>query len=127
MRRRELIILMLGAAVTWPLAVSAQTAKVSTIGVLLTGNPDPETFLKDFRDASEWSVTRKGQNIRLEVRSAEGSSILLPQKAAELVDLKVDIIVAGADTRHSGGEASDQRNSHCDGTSRRTCGYWAYR
>jgi putative ABC transport system substrate-binding protein len=94
MRRRELIILMLGAAVTWPLAVGAQTAKVSTIGVLLTGNPDPEIFLKGFRDALRTVGYTEGQNIRLEVRSAEGSSILLPQKAAELVDLKVDIIVA---------------------------------
>ena len=85
---------MLGAAVTWPLAVSAQTAKVSTIGVLLTGNPDPEIFLRGFRDALRMVGYTEGQNIRLEVRSAEGSSILLPQKAAELVDLKVDIIVA---------------------------------
>ena len=65
-----------------------------TIGVLLTGNPDPEVFLNDFRNALREVGYADGQNIRLEVRSAEGKSILLPEKAAELVRLKVDIIVA---------------------------------
>jgi hypothetical protein len=46
MQRREFITLAYGAAIMCPLAVHAQTAKVSTIGVLLTGNPDPETFSK---------------------------------------------------------------------------------
>jgi putative ABC transport system substrate-binding protein len=94
MKRRELITLACGAAITWPLAVRAQTAKVPTIGVLLTGNPDPEIFLKGFRDARRDVGYTDGQNIRLEVRSAEGKTILLPQKAAELVGLKIDIIVA---------------------------------
>ncbi|MGB8398777.1 ABC transporter substrate-binding protein [Bradyrhizobium sp.] len=65
-----------------------------TIGVLLTGNPDPEIFLKGFREALREAGYADGQNIRLEVRSAEGNSSLLPEKAAELVGLKVDIIVA---------------------------------
>ena len=51
MKRREFITLACGAAITWPLAVRAQTAKVPTVGVLLTGNPDPEIFLKGFRGA----------------------------------------------------------------------------
>ena len=94
MKRREFITLACGAAITWPLAVRAQTAKVPTVGVLLTGNPDPEIFLKGFRGALRGVGYTDGQNIRLEVRSAEGKSVLLPQKAAELVGLKVDIIVA---------------------------------
>jgi putative ABC transport system substrate-binding protein len=94
MKRREFIALACGAAITWPHAAPAQTAKVPTVGVLLTGNPDPEIFLKGFRGALRDVGYTDGQNIRLEVRSAEGKSILLPQKAAELVGLKVDIIVA---------------------------------
>ena len=93
MKRREFIALIGGAAAC-PLAVHAQTAKVPTIGVLLTGNPDPEIFLKGFRGALRDVGYTDGLNIRLEVRSAEGKSILLPKKAAELVGLKVDIIVA---------------------------------
>ena len=94
MQRREFITLVGGAAIMCPLVVRAQTAKVPTIGVLLTGNPDPETFLRGFRAALRDVGYTDGQNVRLEVRSAEGKSILLPEKAAELVALKVDVIVA---------------------------------
>src|SRR3954467_4075812 len=94
MRRRAIMSLVCAAALTCPLAVRAQTAKVPTVGILLTGNPEPEIFLKGFRDALHWIGYTDGQNIRLELRSAEGKSSLLPQKAAELVRLKVDIIVA---------------------------------
>src|SRR4051794_9816889 len=95
MRRREFIKLLAGVAVLWPHATPAQPAgKLPTIGVLLTGNPDPEVFLSGFRNALREIGYADGQNIRLEVRTAEGRSILLPQKAAELAALKVDIIVA---------------------------------
>jgi putative ABC transport system substrate-binding protein len=94
MQRREFIKLAYAVAIICPRGVHAQTAKVPTIGVLLTGNPDPETFLKGFRGALHDLGYTDGQNIRLEVRSAEGKSTLLPQKAGELVGLKVDIIVA---------------------------------
>jgi len=93
MKRREFIAFVI-SAVAWPLTARAQQAKVPTVGVLLTGNPDPEIFLKSFRGALRDVGYTDGQNIRLEVRSAEGKSVLLPQKAAELVGLKVDIIVA---------------------------------
>src|SRR5262249_1553608 len=91
MRRREFITL-LGAAAAWPLAAGAQ-AKVPTVGVLLTGHPDPEVFLKGFRDSLREAGYIDGKNIRLEVRSAEGRAVLLPAKAAELVRLRVDVIV----------------------------------
>jgi putative ABC transport system substrate-binding protein len=97
MRRREFVGLVGGAAALsslWPLAADAQPAKVPTIGVLLTGNPEPEVFLKDFRDALGERGYTEGQNVQLEVRSAEGNSSLLPEKAADLVRLNVDIIVA---------------------------------
>jgi putative ABC transport system substrate-binding protein len=94
MLRREFLGLVTGATLVWPLGAGAQTAKVPTIGVLFTGNPDPEVFLKGFRAALRSVGYTDGQNIRLQIRSAEGKSILLPQKAAELVGLKVDIIVA---------------------------------
>ena len=71
MKRREFIALACGAAIL-PLAVRAQTAKVPTIGVLLTGNPDPEIFLKGFRGALRDVGYTDGQNIRLEVRSEIG-------------------------------------------------------
>ena len=64
------------------------------LGILLTGNPDPDVFLKGFRAQLAEAGYVDGQNIRLEVRIAEGKAALLPERARELVRLKVDIIVA---------------------------------
>jgi putative ABC transport system substrate-binding protein len=93
LKRREFITL-LGGAVAWPLPAHAQQPKMATIGILVTGNPSPEAFLEGFRVALRAAGLIEGQNIRLEVRSAEGNNSLLPQKATELVRLKVDVIVA---------------------------------
>ena len=94
LKRREFITLLGGAAASWPIAAGAQQRKIATIGILLTGNPDPEDFLHGFRAALPTVGLIEGQNIRLDVRSAEGSDALLPGKAAELVRLNVDVIVA---------------------------------
>src|SRR6266511_4436524 len=94
MRRREFITLLGGAAVALPLAARAQQQKISTLGVLVTGNPSPEVFLTAFRTALREVGLIEGQTIQLEVRSAEGSAALLPPKAAELVRLKVNVIIA---------------------------------
>jgi len=91
--KRRAFISLLGAAAAWPLAARAQQ-NMPTIGVLVAGNPSPEGFLREFRAALRAAGLIEGQNILLEVRSAEGSDALLPQKAAELVRLKVDVIVA---------------------------------
>ncbi|WP_164938023.1 ABC transporter substrate-binding protein [Bradyrhizobium guangxiense] len=64
------------------------------IGILLTGNPDPAIFLGGFGQALREAGYVDRLNIRLEVRSAGGNSGLLTERAAELVELKVDIIVA---------------------------------
>lgn len=93
MRRREFIALVGGAAAAWPLPLSAQQGRVPTIGVLVFGNPPPEPFLTDLRAGLRDVGYTEGRNIRLEVRTAEGKANLLPEKAAELVRLKVDIIV----------------------------------
>ena len=94
MRRREFITFIGGAAAGWPMAARAQHPKTATIGILVTGNPSPEAFLEGFRGALRTAGLIESQNIRLEVRSAEGNDTLLPQKAAELVRLKVDVIDA---------------------------------
>jgi putative ABC transport system substrate-binding protein len=92
--RREFIAALGGAAVTWPHAARAQQpANVPTIGVLVLGTPEPEPFLNALRDGLRDIGYIEGRNIRLDIRTAEGKSDLLPVKAAELVRLKVDIIV----------------------------------
>jgi putative ABC transport system substrate-binding protein len=92
MKRRAFIMLLAGAA-GWPLAARAQPVKMPVIGILLTGNPEPDIFLKGFREALWETGYVVGENIRLEVRSAEGKIAALPERAAELVRLKVDVIV----------------------------------
>lgn len=92
MKRRQFVRLG-GAAALWPLAAFSQAGKVPFIGVLLTGNPDPKIFMTGFRQALAEAGYVEGQNVRLEVRSAEGKTELLADRAAELVRLKVDVIV----------------------------------
>jgi putative ABC transport system substrate-binding protein len=92
MRRREFITL-LGGAAAWPLAARAQQAKVPRIGVLYIGLADAEAFKKEIREGLRELGYVEGKNIAFEFRSAEGKLDLLPGLAAELVHLKVDVIV----------------------------------
>jgi putative ABC transport system substrate-binding protein len=93
MRRRELIII-LGGAAAWPLASHAQQTKVHRIGVLLLGISDAESFRMELREGLRETGYIEGQNLLFDFRSAEGKLDLLPKLAAELVALKVDVIVA---------------------------------
>jgi putative ABC transport system substrate-binding protein len=93
MKRREFITLLGGAAAPWPLAARAQQPKVPTIGALVIGNADPEEFWREFRQGLRDLGYVEGQNVRFEFRSAEGQVERVPELAAELVHLKVDVIV----------------------------------
>ena len=92
-RRREFLLIMSGAAAAWPVAARAQQPKVPTIGALVIGNISPEEFWREFRQGLRDLGYIEGQNIRFEFRSAEGQIDRLPELAAELVRLKVDVIV----------------------------------
>src|SRR5712664_1298183 len=94
MRRREFITLLGGAASGWPLAVHGQQLKVAQIGALYIGLADAESFKKELREGLRELGYVEGQNIAFEYRSAEGKLDRLPELAAELVRLKVDVIVA---------------------------------
>jgi putative ABC transport system substrate-binding protein len=93
MRRREFVAL-LGSAAVWPIAAQAQQTKVYRVGALLLGNADVESFQTALRDQLHKSGYVEGKNLFFEFRSAGGKSDLLPNLAAELVALKVDVIVA---------------------------------
>jgi putative tryptophan/tyrosine transport system substrate-binding protein len=58
------------------------------------GTADAESFKKELRDGLRELGYVEGQNIAFEFRSAEGNANRLPALAAELVRLKVDVIVA---------------------------------
>src|SRR6266487_5108769 len=94
MDRRDtvLALLALGAA---PFAAEAQqAAKVARIGHLspnLAASPHlRDAFLQGLRDLGYV----EGRNVVIEYRDAEGKLERLPALAAELVALKVDVIVA---------------------------------
>jgi putative ABC transport system substrate-binding protein len=90
MRRRELITL-LGGAATWPLAARAQQGKkIPRIGVLWPNPPATFDFLR--QGLKDFGYV-EGQNVAFEFRWAEGKLDLLNELAAELVRLKVDVIV----------------------------------
>ena len=96
MRRRKFIALV-GGIVVAPIAVGAQqAAKLARIGYLspnLATNPHMnEAFLQGLRDVGYV----EGRNLVIEYRDAEGKPERLPALAAELVSLKVDVIVVGS-------------------------------
>jgi len=67
---------------------------VAKIGILVLGNSDPDEFLSTLRAGLLDRGYVEGQNVQLEFRSANGNIGLLPDLAAELARLKVDVIVA---------------------------------
>ena len=93
MQRRDFITL-LGGTIAAPGAALAQPTKVYRVGVLLLGNADAASFQTQLSEGLGKSGYLEHQNLLLEFRSAEGKLDLLPQLAAELVALKVDVIVA---------------------------------
>jgi putative ABC transport system substrate-binding protein len=67
---------------------------MARIGALYIGTADAESFKKELREELRGLGYLEGQNIAFEFRSAEGKLDRLPDLAAELVRLKVDVIVA---------------------------------
>jgi len=92
--RRDFVTLLGGAAAAWPLAARAQQpGKVPTIG-FLGANPLIEServaaFVQRLRELG-WI---EGRTVSIEYRWAEGRSEGYAENAAELVRLKVDVIV----------------------------------
>jgi len=95
MRRRDLIILLGGAAATWPLTVRAQPRTMQVIG-LLAGQPSATlaVSLAAFRQGLGESGFVEGRNLAIVYRSAEGKPERLPALAAELVSIPVAVIAA---------------------------------
>jgi putative ABC transport system substrate-binding protein len=100
MKRREFITL-LGGAAALPLAARAQQAtKMARIGVLLPGHSDNadvssrafNAFLPALRELGYI----EGQNIAIERKFAEGDTDRLRRLATELVERRVDAIVANS-------------------------------
>src|SRR5262245_51338879 len=99
-RRREFITLLGCAVAAWPLGALAQqpigrTGRMPRIGVLMPGPAEHSAAILDpfYRGLRELGYM-PGQNLAIEQRNAEWKLDRLTALAAELIGLKVDIIVA---------------------------------
>ena len=101
MERRTFLSVMTGGLLAAPLAAEAQqVGKVPRIGFLSATSPSDRPALVDaFRQRLRELGWVEGQNIVIDYRYAEGRVDRLPDLAAELVRLKVDLIVASAGTQ----------------------------
>ena len=96
MNRRDtvLALLALGAA---PLTTRAQQpAKITRIGYLASNLAANSQLLEAFRQGMRDLGYVEGLNVMIEYRDAEGRLEPLPALAAELVALKMDVIVASS-------------------------------
>jgi putative ABC transport system substrate-binding protein len=94
MRRREFITVLGGAAAAWPFAARGQN-RVWRLGALETTSKalnfaNYNVFRESLRDLGYV----EGRNLVIEYRSADGRDERFPQLAAELVGMKVDLILA---------------------------------
>ena len=91
--RRQLLIASGVLLIAAPLPTEAQQpGKVYRIGFLRTSAP-PDAYIEAFRQGLKELGYIEGKNIAFEYRWAGGKVDRLPALAAELVSLKVDIIV----------------------------------
>jgi putative ABC transport system substrate-binding protein len=91
MKRREFIA-GLGGAAAWPLVARAQQ-KLFQIGVLSAGGVPPEANWAAFSDGFRELGWVEGKNFVYEFRFADNRLDRLADLSAELVQLKVDLIV----------------------------------
>jgi putative ABC transport system substrate-binding protein len=97
MRRREFIAAF-GGAVVSPLVARAQAMKSYRLGYLALLPGEDTTLAKPLLQRLQELGYRKGMNMILEYRSADGRAERLPQLAAELVRASPDVLIAGYGT-----------------------------
>jgi putative ABC transport system substrate-binding protein len=93
-RTMALLITLTLAILVAPLAAAAQpSAKVARIGYLLATIQEQEPLLEAFLEAMRALGYVEGQHLVMEYRAAAGQYERLPDLAAELVRLKVDVLL----------------------------------
>jgi putative tryptophan/tyrosine transport system substrate-binding protein len=97
--RRIGLAVVLALSLLAPLAVEAQEQgkvyRVGRLSVAAVGSASTEALRLGLRELG-WAV---GQNLLIEIRSAEGDAKRLPSLASDLVGMNIDVIVAvGSDS-----------------------------
>jgi ABC-type uncharacterized transport system substrate-binding protein len=93
MRRRDVLALLGGVAVSLARVARAQQKAMPVIGYLNTTSPAPAGLVA-FRQGLTETGYVEGQNVGVEYRWAEGRYDRVPALAADLVGRRVDVIVA---------------------------------
>lgn len=97
MNRKLVWLLTVLLFASFGLAEAQQVGKIPRIGFLGSSPPARvQTYVDAFRDGLKDLGYIEGQNIRAEYRYADGKFDRLPNLAAELVRLRVDVIFAQA-------------------------------
>ena len=98
MQRRDFLKVVGGSVAAWPVAGRAQQpASMRRVGVLMsTAASDPREVMSvnAFRAELEKRGWSKGKNIEIDVRWGEADSGRMTANAAELVGLKLDVLLA---------------------------------
>jgi putative ABC transport system substrate-binding protein len=96
MKRRELMLLLGGAALAWPLAGSAQQ-KAKRIAILMAvaeSDPDVRAGLQAFSEQLRSLGWVEGQNLLIEYRWGDAKAERIAGFARDLVQLSPDVLVA---------------------------------
>jgi putative ABC transport system substrate-binding protein len=94
-RRREFITLLSSAAAAWPLAARSQQTALPVVGYLNFGSPESDAFrLTGLRRGLNQSGYVEGRNVVIEYRWAGNQADRLQALAADLVQLRVAVIVS---------------------------------
>jgi len=100
MDRRRFLLTSLAGALAAPLAADAQRpVKAPRIGLLLGGSQGSmQPLVEEFRQGLRELGYTEGQRVLIEYRFADGQMDRLPELAADLVRLKVELIVTSGST-----------------------------
>jgi putative tryptophan/tyrosine transport system substrate-binding protein len=109
MANKTILVLLVGLTLaSVHLADAQQEKKVPRIGYLVAGSSSSEApRIKAFREGLRQLGYVEGQNIMIEYRYGDGRSARLPGLAADLVRLKVNVIVTGGTPIRSAKDASN--------------------
>jgi ABC-type uncharacterized transport system substrate-binding protein len=98
MRRRDLIALLGGAAVAWPLGALGQQSAAPVVGVLAAGSHSGfwREMLTAFGEGLSTAGYSEGRNVTIETRWAENQNDRLPALATELIGYRPAVLVTFA-------------------------------
>lgn len=94
MRRRELITLIGGGAVAWPLATWGQPARKTHFVLWVSTETQPDPFIDGFREGMRERGYVEGQNLAFVLRYAPGDPARLRASLPEILSVPADLIVS---------------------------------